>query len=682
MQFLHNSNDNNIMKKYFLLIGLLFSIAAFSQIQTFQLAGRTYATLTDGATITWDLQTGFDRYVTLGGNRTLSITNAVSGDYGTLIITQDGTGSRTLTVPNATVPINPTAGASTVIGFTYDGTTFHWSAGYNVYLTNITRTPGIDSIKKYFSDGSIVSIKDSTGISQSQLNDTAAAIRADFPAGGGATPAGTYGNAQINRNGALSANDSLTVDSARFKSKFTIQQGNNINWLKIKTSEIPATSGSSSYADSYSSGDRTATITATALGGLILGGAASYLVNGNTTEGVIYFASGAAVDGTFFIKFDFGSGKIIDEAKFYQSATSTHGTWKWQGSNDNSAWTDIGSSFTLGGFTPYQTQTSLNGNSTSYRYYKLTGVSGTTSQTPYIREFEFKVGGGGGSVDSTHAKIYTNTNGIAIGDTLTKKVNIGGHIFDSTQRVEGSSHIIGTQRIDALPNAVGIKAVRYNPSTGNLSYADTTTAGSTPGIDAVLAAGPNLTANRSINGAGIHKLQLGNFAPSAIGGYNVDFTNNGSDAAGDLFYRTDSGWTRKPTGTTKQVLHPDGSGGYVWRDTTAVPVAGYKEYTALISQTGTSAPTVTVFKNDLSGAIVWTRSTTGVYIGTLTGAFGVSSNPAVVGFCQPAGSYAAQISFRYLTDDTVEIKTAESGTLGDTLLNLNSLTIRVYPLAP
>jgi hypothetical protein len=48
---------------------------------------------------------------------------------------------------------------------------------------------------------------------------------------------------------------------------------------------------------------------------------------------------------------------------------------------------------------------------------------------------------------------------------------------DSTLTVAGSGDFTGTVRIQALPNSVGTKAVRFNPSTGILSYADTTTGG-------------------------------------------------------------------------------------------------------------------------------------------------------------------------------------------------------------
>jgi hypothetical protein len=55
-------------------------------------------TLTDAATITWDMSTGIDFQVTLGGNRTLgNPSNTTVGKRGRIKVIQDGTGSRTLT---------------------------------------------------------------------------------------------------------------------------------------------------------------------------------------------------------------------------------------------------------------------------------------------------------------------------------------------------------------------------------------------------------------------------------------------------------------------------------------------------------------------------------------------------------------------------------------------------------
>jgi len=56
------------------------------------------ATLTDQATIAWDVSTSSVAKVTLGGNRTLgAATNAQTGQFVSLLIIQDGTGSRTVT---------------------------------------------------------------------------------------------------------------------------------------------------------------------------------------------------------------------------------------------------------------------------------------------------------------------------------------------------------------------------------------------------------------------------------------------------------------------------------------------------------------------------------------------------------------------------------------------------------
>lgn len=67
-------------------------------VQSFTAAQRgTVVALTDGATITPDFAAGNNFSVTLGGNRTLANpSNLTAGQSGVIVITQDGTGSRTL----------------------------------------------------------------------------------------------------------------------------------------------------------------------------------------------------------------------------------------------------------------------------------------------------------------------------------------------------------------------------------------------------------------------------------------------------------------------------------------------------------------------------------------------------------------------------------------------------------
>lgn len=61
------------------------------------------------------------------------------------------------------------------------------------------------------------------------------------------------------------------------------------------------------------------------------------------------------------------------------------------------------------------------------------------------------------------------------------------------------------------------------------------------------------------------------------------------------------------------------------------PQAGVKQYTAIMSQTGTDAPIANVLQNTV-GNIVWTRQALGLYKGTLNGAFTVGKT-----ICKPFG---------------------------------------------
>jgi hypothetical protein len=101
------------------------------------------ATLTDGATIAWDVSTSPIAKVTLGGNRTLAApSNAVgSGQYISLLVIQDGTGSRTLTwnavyefTADTAPTLTTTANYGDLFTFRYNGT--KWlEVGRNLNLT-------------------------------------------------------------------------------------------------------------------------------------------------------------------------------------------------------------------------------------------------------------------------------------------------------------------------------------------------------------------------------------------------------------------------------------------------------------------------------------------------------------------------------------------------------------------
>jgi len=99
-------------------------------------------TLTDGSSITWDASTQDVAKVTLAGNRTLgAASNGTTGQFISLLIIQDGTGSRTLTWNAAyefasdTAPtLTTTANLGDVFVFRYNGS--KWlEVGRNQTLT-------------------------------------------------------------------------------------------------------------------------------------------------------------------------------------------------------------------------------------------------------------------------------------------------------------------------------------------------------------------------------------------------------------------------------------------------------------------------------------------------------------------------------------------------------------------
>ena len=100
------------------------------------------STLTDGATINWDASTQDVCKVTLGGNRTLAApTNNTTGQFISILVIQDGTGSRTLTwnavfeFKDDTAPtLTTTASKGDVFVFRYNGS--KWlEVGRNQALT-------------------------------------------------------------------------------------------------------------------------------------------------------------------------------------------------------------------------------------------------------------------------------------------------------------------------------------------------------------------------------------------------------------------------------------------------------------------------------------------------------------------------------------------------------------------
>jgi hypothetical protein len=100
----------------------------------------------------------------------------------------------------------------------------------------------------------------------------------------------------------------------------------------------------------------------------------------------------------------------------------------------------------------------------------------------------------------------------------------------------------------------------------------------------------------------------------------------------------------------------------------------YKSYNEILSAASTANPTAIALENTLSAAIVWTRSSTGIYIGTLVGAFTV--NKTVM--CVTQSTTDVQYLASRLNNDEVRIIQKDlSGSNFDELFSV-WVQIRVY----
>lgn len=106
-----------------------------------------------------------------------------------------------------------------------------------------------------------------------------------------------------------------------------------------------------------------------------------------------------------------------------------------------------------------------------------------------------------------------------------------------------------------------------------------------------------------------------------------------------------------------------------------------KVYRVDMSQSGTSDPVVNFEYENWVGNIVWTQSSNGVYIGTLTGAFaGYVANSSR---CFYGGAYYPYFyHISKIDDDSIQmITTDQVFTRLDDILNNTFVEILVYPAA-
>jgi hypothetical protein len=144
---------------------------------------------------------------------------------------------------------------------------------------------------------------------------------------------------------------------------------------------------STSYSNTGGTGDRTASITLTQTSGLFNSGTLSVFVDGASANNN-YIPSGTGFQGKS-VTFDFGVGaaKVIDEIRLVMAGAEEQGTWQVSASNNGTDWTNLGGNVI---WPRLATRVVSFFNLDGYRYYRMTGVSGTIVQN-FMYEYQFRI---------------------------------------------------------------------------------------------------------------------------------------------------------------------------------------------------------------------------------------------------------------------------------------------------
>ncbi len=110
---------------------------------------------------------------------------------------------------------------------------------------------------------------------------------------------------------------------------------------------------------------------------------------------------------------------------------------------------------------------------------------------------------------------------------------------------------------------------------------------------------------------------------------------------------------------------------------------GAKVYMATLTQSSTSAPVATVLNNTLGGTLVWTRSSTGIYVGTFASPFTANKTQVFIGSVLDGVSFFGRVAARRGSSSTVQVETAQVDVSGgsivpaDDLLSETAITVLV-----
>ena len=240
----------------------------------------------DAATITVDMNNGFSDTFVITANRTLAINNAVAGSIINIWVYQDGTGGHTLTVPNGTVTINPTASSLSEISGYYTGTVWQWfdhSLG-SIPCSISSAAQGdiiqLDANKllSRLAIGTSGQIPQSNGTSLSYVNNTGGWTELHVT-GSDATTTGTTlvditglvtGTLSLNQVYEFEANLLVTTSAVTTGTKYGVNVSvSPTNIVAEYTGSLTSTTGATTTTVANNSADATAFLTTSAQNGVI-----------------------------------------------------------------------------------------------------------------------------------------------------------------------------------------------------------------------------------------------------------------------------------------------------------------------------------------------------------------------------------------------------------------------------
>lgn len=160
--------------------------------------------------------------------------------------------------------------------------------------------------------------------------------------------------------------------------------------------------------------------------------------------------------------------------------------------------------------------------------------------------------------------------------------------------------------------------------------------------------------------------------------YELDISSESSKTSADL--ANDQALIQLIAATNRgKIIAKDSAG-----DEINIYLRSSKRYVANLTQTSTNAPVATELENDLGAAVVFARTSAGLYTATLTGAF--VSGKTIVYFGTPiavnsmASIQAVLTSANVITFTTLDYKTSDDTSAPlDGMLTNTPIIIEVFP---